>query len=119
MPQSLNTTNCANGSLLYILVGRVQLGRQMLTHISVLSSAITCDSCKFNYWKVIAKFHCEDDVRYQFLREHTVLPASVQCLKWHNLYNLKSDRSVWYCSYCQKFPNKVLSAHLCCPYGRH
>ena len=53
----------------------------------MLSSAmatieITCEGCEFDYWEIIAKFHSKNDLCYEFLREHGVLPAAVQCLYW-------------------------------------
>ncbi|MPC29956.1 hypothetical protein E2C01_023210 [Portunus trituberculatus] len=38
VPLPLNTTSCANGNLLYVFVGRAQLGRQVHKDICVRSS---------------------------------------------------------------------------------
>ncbi|MPC50254.1 G patch domain-containing protein 4 [Portunus trituberculatus] len=59
MCHHLNTTSCANGNLLYVFVGRAQLGRQVHRDICVLSSAmatidISCKGCEFDYWEIIA-----------------------------------------------------------------
>ncbi|MPC67986.1 hypothetical protein E2C01_062175 [Portunus trituberculatus] len=59
VPPPLNTTNCANGNLLYVFVGGAQLGRQVHRDICVRSSAmatsdISCKGCKFDYWEIIA-----------------------------------------------------------------
>ncbi|MPC83464.1 hypothetical protein E2C01_078175 [Portunus trituberculatus] len=40
VPPTLNTTSCANGNLLYVFLGRAQLGRQVHKDICVLSSAM-------------------------------------------------------------------------------
>ena len=40
---------------------------------------ITCEGCEFDYWEIIAKFRSKNDLCYEFLWEHGVLPAAVQC----------------------------------------
>ena len=40
---------------------------------------ITCEGYEFDYWEIIAIFHSKNDLAYDFLRKHGVLPAAVQC----------------------------------------
>ena len=70
---------------------------------------VTCAGCKFDYWLFIATFHRKDDLCYQFLREHGVLPTAVECPECHTPCRLRSDRRVWYCGRYRKLPKKKRS----------
>ena len=85
----------------------------MDTHFPVSSAMatinVTCTGCHFDYWEFIVKFHSKDDLCYEFLREHGVLPVGVECPECHTPCKLQSDRRVWYCGRYRKLPKKKRS----------
>ena len=56
---------------------------------------ITCEGCEFDYCEIIAKLHFKNDLCYEFLREHGVLPAAIQCpycvAPWRNSRGVEDD----------------------------
>ncbi|XP_068219505.1 uncharacterized protein [Palaemon carinicauda] len=56
-----------------------------------------CLSCNFDYFRLIHDFYENETRCIEFLREHGVLPAAVQCLNCGKLCQFRNDKNVWRC----------------------
>ena len=65
--------------------------------MSVESCSSTVENCQWNYYQVIVRFWENDEKSVDFLREHGVLPKSVQCPRCDKPCTLRQDTRTWRC----------------------
>ena len=58
----------------------------------------TCAGCSLNYFEVIANFFNKEDSAIKFLKEHCVLPQSVDCPKCKSACSYREDQHLWRCT---------------------
>ncbi|XP_068210958.1 uncharacterized protein [Palaemon carinicauda] len=69
----------------------------------------TCSLCSMKYYESIRRFHSDyhgtqEERATNFLREHLVLPRSVQCPKCNAALYFREEKHTWYCKTSVRIP---------------
>ena len=64
-----------------------------------------CEGCSRDYFQCIVDFHSQIEKSVEFLRNHGVLPLSIECPKCHNQCIHREDgQKIWRCTASKKIP---------------